>query len=74
MHTDATTPPVADRQDTVEDRHGTPSPRPYAWMKDRDDPRLLPLLEAENAWCRSQLAPLDDLRDRLYDEIVAHVQ
>ena len=68
------TPPVADREDRWEDRHGEASHRPYAWMKDRDDPRLLPLLEAENAWCRAQLAPLDDLRDRVYEEIVAHVQ
>jgi oligopeptidase B len=67
-------PPVADREDTTEDRHGTPSPRPYAWMKDRDDPRLRPLLEAENAWTRQQLAPLDALRDTVFDEIVAHVQ
>ncbi len=69
-----TAPPVADREDTYEDRHDAPSHRPYAWMKDREDPRLLPLLEAENTWCRSQLAPLDPLRDRIYDEIVAHVQ
>lgn len=67
-------PPVAEREDTVEDRHGVTSPRPYAWMKDRDDPRLVPLLEAENAWTRSQLTPLDGLRDRVYDEIVARVQ
>lgn len=67
-------PPVADREDTFEDRHGTPSHRPYQWMKDRNDPRLVPLLEAENAWCRAQLAPLDDLRDAVYEEIVARVQ
>lgn len=67
-------PPVADREDTQEDRHGTPSPRPYAWMKDRDDPRLVPLLEAENVWTRTQLSPLDELRDTVYDEIVARVQ
>jgi oligopeptidase B len=67
-------PPVADREETTEDRHGEPSPRPYAWMKDRDDPRLRPLLEAENAWTRAQLAPLDPLRDRVYEEIVARVQ
>ena len=67
-------PPVADREDTWEERHGEPSHRPYAWMKDRDDPRLLPLLEAENAWFRARLAPLEDLRDRVYDEIVARVQ
>lgn len=72
--TKPSTPPVADREDVHEDRHGTPSHRPYAWMKDREDPRLLPLLEAENAWCRSQLAPLDGLRDRVYDEIVARVE
>lgn len=72
--TTPTAPPVADREDTWEDRHGTPSHRPYAWMKDREDPRLLPLLEAENAWCRAQLSPLDPLRDRIYDEIVARVQ
>ena len=72
--TTPTGPPVAEREDTWEDRHGEPSHRPYAWMKDRDDPRLLPLLEAENAWCRAQLAPLDGLRDRVYEEIVAHVQ
>lgn len=68
-------PPVADREDTWEERHdGERSHRPYQWMKDRDDPRLVPLLEAENAWCREQLAPLDDLRDQVYDEIVARVE
>ncbi|MFT5563411.1 MAG: oligopeptidase B [Myxococcota bacterium] len=69
-----TAPPVAEREATTEDRHGTPSPRPYAWMKDREDPRLLPLLEAENAWARANLAPLDGLRDAVYEEVVGYVQ
>lgn len=67
-------PPVADREDTVEDRHGEPSPRPYRWMRDREDPRLVPLLEAENAYTRAHLQRLDPLRDAVYEEIVAHVQ
>ena len=46
----------------------------YAWLRDRDDPDLLPLLEAENAHTDAVLAPQADLATRIYDEIKARTQ
>ena len=41
---------------------------------DRDDPEVIAYLEAENAYTREVLAPLEPLQERLYDEIRARIQ
>ena len=38
-------PPVAPRRPHVHTEHGVERPDPYHWMRDREDPELLPYIE-----------------------------
>ncbi|HEX5616690.1 MAG TPA: S9 family peptidase [Acidimicrobiia bacterium] len=46
----------------------------YHWLRGRDDPEVLEHLRAENAHTDAVLAHLAPLRERLFDELRAHVQ
>jgi len=46
----------------------------YAWLRDRDDPRVLEHLQAENAHTEHATAHLDPTRQALYDEILGRIQ
>ncbi len=67
-------PPVADSQPVVRTLYGDEVADPYSWIRDRADPRVLPLLEAENAYTAAMTAPMEPLQDRLFDEIRSRIQ
>jgi len=67
-------PPVAKRVPVTRRRFGDTAIDEYAWLLDRDDPDLLPLLEAENDHTEAVLAPLARLRERVFGEIKARTQ
>jgi oligopeptidase B len=46
----------------------------YYWMKDRDDPRVIAYLDAENAYTDTVMAHTKDLQRTLYEEIVARIK
>ena len=46
---------------------------PWYWLRDREDPAVLPYLEAENAYTEEVLAPLDGLRTTLFEEMKARI-
>lgn len=54
--------------------HGDARTDDYFWMRQRDDPRLLPHLQAENAHADAWLAPHRALQKTLYDEMLARIQ
>ena len=58
-------PPVAPRG---------PGADPYAWMRDRDEPRLREYLAAERAYYDAQSAPLRALREDLFAELAARLE
>jgi len=62
-------PPVAPVRPTRIVTHGDERVDPYFWMRDRDDPDLIPYLEAENAYAEAVTAHTAGLRERLYEEI-----
>src|SRR4051812_28605807 len=66
--------PVAKRIPVTRERFGDVAIDDYAWLRDRDDPDLLALLEAENAYTDAVLAPQADLRSRIYGEIKDRTQ
>jgi oligopeptidase B len=68
------TPPVAPVRPTRLVHEDDVRVDPWFWLRDRDDPEVLALLEAENAYTRDALAHLSALRRALYDEIVGRVQ
>ena len=69
-------PPRADARP-----HGVRSPNgvridEYYWLRDdtRSDPAVLAYLEAENAYADAVMAPLRDLREAIYEEIVGRIK
>ena len=69
-------PPIAEpRPHTVETPNGTRID-PYYWLRDdtRTQPEVIAHLEAENAYTKQMLAPVQPLIDELFDEIVARVK
>ena len=66
-------PPRAPRRPT-ELRHGDDvRVDDWYWLRDRDDPAVRSLLEAENAYVEAMLAPLGGVRDTVFAEIKARV-
>ncbi len=69
-------PPVAEKRPyQVESPHGTRDDE-YYWMRDdeREDEDMLAYLRAENEYKEAKLAPVADLREALFEEIVARIK
>lgn len=66
--------PVAKQVPFTHTEHGVERPDPWHWLKNKEDPDLLPHLQAENAYVEQALAHTADLRQTLYDEMLARIQ
>lgn len=66
--------PVAPRQPHDVSVHGDRRIDDYFWMRQRDDPRLLPHLKAENAHAQAWLAPHRALQKTVYNEMLARLK
>ena len=51
------TPPRAEERPRTLVSHGDQRNDPWFWLRDREDPAVLPYLEAENAFTEDELAP-----------------
>jgi oligopeptidase B len=67
-------PPVAPREAKDVTVHGDRRIDEYFWMRDRDDPRTLAYLKAENAYADDWFAPHAALKERLYQEMFGRIQ
>lgn len=67
--TETTAAPVAKRVKTVRTQHGDVFVDPYEWLRDKSDPEVIAYLEAENTYTDAVTAPLDALRQQIFDEI-----
>ena len=70
------TPPLAERRHhEVVSPHGTRVDE-YYWLRDdtRKDPEMLAYLTAENAYKEALLAPVKELEERLFQEIVGRIK
>lgn len=47
---------------------------PYGGLRDREDPRVLTYLEAENEFAEAAMKPTADLQDRLYKEMLGRIK
>jgi oligopeptidase B len=63
------TPPMAKQKPTERTHHGDTVVDPYEWLRAKDDPDVVAYLEAENAYAAQETAPLEDLRQAIFDEI-----
>ncbi len=67
-------PPLAPRRPHVVSAHGHDREDPWYWLREREDPGVLAYLEAENAFTDAEMAPLDTLRDGLFEEMKARIK
>ena len=74
MRTDRYAPPLAPREPHDVSVHGDPRIDDYFWLRDRDDPRTLPYLRAENAYAEAWFAPHAALKEALYQEMLGRIQ
>ena len=65
--------PAAPRRPMVLEAHGDHRVDEWFWLRYRDDPEVLALLEAENAFTEAQTAHLAGLREGLYAEMKARI-
>jgi oligopeptidase B len=70
----ALTPPVAAKRPHPSTIHGQTRPDDYYWLREKSSPEVLSYLRAEAAYADSFTAPLQPLRDKLYKEMLSHIQ
>ncbi|MFH7027004.1 MAG: S9 family peptidase [Heteroscytonema crispum UTEX LB 1556] len=68
------TPPVAEKQPQVLEIHGDRRIDNYFWMRDRNDPKAIAYLEAENAYTEEMMQHTQALQTQLYDEMLARIK
>lgn len=67
-------PPVAERRPSTIEAHGDARVDDWYWLRDKGDPSVMALLEAENAWTRRSTARLDPLVEAVYGEILSRTR
>lgn len=67
-------PPKAERKPHV--IHGTFGDRedPYFWLNDRENPKVIDYLKAENAYQEQIMAPTAGLQEKLFTEMVGRIK
>lgn len=69
-----TNPPVARKERKETAMHGHTLVDDYAWLREKSSPEVIQYLEAENAYTASVMQPLEELRQKLYDEMLSHIK
>src|SRR5215469_1993912 len=72
--TTAAKPPVAQKIHTEKTVNGKTLVDDYAWLRQRSNPDVKALLEAENAYAEYVMKPTEARQKKLYDEIVSHIK
>ncbi len=67
-------PPQAEKIPKVLEKHGQQRIDNYFWLNERDNPKVLQHLEAENAYLKAQMQPTEKLQARLYQEIIGRIK
>ncbi len=67
-------PPVAPRHPHFTVTNGDTLRDDYYWLREKSSPEVRAYLEAENAYTDSVMAPTRPLQEKLYDEMLSHVQ
>src|SRR3954451_9423966 len=66
-------PPIAPREETVVTRHGDSRPDEYAWLRNKEDPRVLEYMSAENEYTDAVMEPTKELQQTLYDDMLGRI-
>lgn len=69
-----TQPPIAPRRPHAITQHGRTRIDPYYWLRERDNPEVVSLLEAENAYADAMMAHTQALQQQLFEEMKGRIQ
>ncbi|MCG3146743.1 MAG: Dipeptidyl aminopeptidase BI [Verrucomicrobiae bacterium] len=69
-----TTPPTAKRIPHVTAIHGDRRVDDYFWLREKDSPAVRAYLKAENAYADRVMKPTLPLQEKLYREMLGHIQ
>ncbi len=67
-------PPVAAIVPKVDTLNGEVRVDNYFYLRDRQNPLVIPYIEAENAYTESRMAHTQDLQEKLYKEMLARIK
>lgn len=67
-------PPVAERISHAQTVHGHTLTDDYHWLRDRDDPKVVEYLQAENQYTQALMAHTKPLQERLYEEMKGRIK
>jgi oligopeptidase B len=70
----AAKPPVAERKPKIVGLHGDKIEDPYFWLREKENPKLLEHLKAENAYTAAVMAPFQAFEDSLYREMLGRIK
>ena len=68
------TPPVARKEPKQTAIHGAVLEDDYGWLREKEAVEVTTYLDAENAYAEAMMAPLGELRDKLYQEMLSHIK
>ncbi len=68
------TPPVAEKEPKEFVAHGDKRMDEYYWLNQRENPKVLDYLKAENAYLDTMMSGTKDLRDKLYNEMKGRIK
>ena len=67
-------PPDAEKKPKELTVHGDTRIDNYYWMNDRDDPKVIEYLKAENEYTKAALKPTEDLQEKLFKEMKGRIK
>jgi len=68
------TPPKAEKITKELTLHGDTRIDNYYWLNEKENPKVIEYLEAENAYREAVMKPTENLQRELYDEIVGRIK
>ena len=66
-------PPAAHREAVEHVVHGDRRIDEYAWLRHKEDPRVIQYLQEENAYTDAVLKPTEELQEKLYQEMLGRI-
>ena len=66
--------PIAEKIEKELTIHGHTRIDPYYWLRERENPKVIEYLNAENEYCDAQLKSTEKLQKKLFDEIVGRIK
>ena len=70
----AATPPTADKKPKIVGLHGDKITDNYFWLREKENPKVIDYLKAENAYTGAVMAPYKSYEESLYAEILGRIK